>query len=391
VLVTADDVAATLALVVPGFVALTVFYWLGLRQRRTDWQWLLWSLVVTVPVAWLATLASSALVADSRAPAQVFTACVVDELRAFGQSRPIGAISEAELSEPIVGCSDAAAAAIPEIRFAIALGLGVAAGLAGALAWWVAGRVWPSLHTRAAQTVWERKVHGPAYVRVKTDDATYVGSLRMDAAAADVGDMDDVDILIGNPGILTDEGEVNWLTRVDSMIVRRADIKWLQIMKKPGQPDSGPRAEETKVSEAVTELKDRYRATGARAGVRLSDAEFAEVTAALDASGRSVDTPPDELRYLEGMLGLPLNSIGEFLVIPAAGSEQCACGRMPTALDLVETAIRDKVHDRSLIRETVIGTRNTFEFADGGRLAACHQCGRELRFVAYWKQGYAYG
>src|SRR5450759_3293784 len=43
--VSATDVEATLRYIVPGFVALKVFYLLGLKTRRTDLEWTLWSLL----------------------------------------------------------------------------------------------------------------------------------------------------------------------------------------------------------------------------------------------------------------------------------------------------------------------------------------------------------
>jgi hypothetical protein len=45
-----EEAAATLRVVIPGFLALRVFYWRGLSTQRTDLELILWSLVASVPV-----------------------------------------------------------------------------------------------------------------------------------------------------------------------------------------------------------------------------------------------------------------------------------------------------------------------------------------------------
>jgi hypothetical protein len=49
-LVSADQVADTLRLLAPGFLAAKAFYLFGLRTKRSDPQWVIWSLIAAVPV-----------------------------------------------------------------------------------------------------------------------------------------------------------------------------------------------------------------------------------------------------------------------------------------------------------------------------------------------------
>ncbi len=49
-LVDASQVADTLRLLVPGFVLAKTFYLFGLRTRRSDAQWVIWSILAAVPV-----------------------------------------------------------------------------------------------------------------------------------------------------------------------------------------------------------------------------------------------------------------------------------------------------------------------------------------------------
>jgi hypothetical protein len=49
-LVDASHVADTLRLLVPGFVLAKTFYFFGLRTKRSDAQWIIWSILAAVPV-----------------------------------------------------------------------------------------------------------------------------------------------------------------------------------------------------------------------------------------------------------------------------------------------------------------------------------------------------
>ena len=49
-MISAADVAATLEYLVPGFVAVKLFYWRGLQGRRTDLELTLWSVLVAAGI-----------------------------------------------------------------------------------------------------------------------------------------------------------------------------------------------------------------------------------------------------------------------------------------------------------------------------------------------------
>ena len=73
-----------------------------------------------------------------------------------------------------------------------------------------------------------------------------------------------------------------------------------------------------------------------------SDKEMAELAEAFDSKKGVLDTPADELRYIEGLTELPFGYIEFFKVIPADGYGKCACGRIPSALEIVNTALKRK-------------------------------------------------
>ena len=117
---------------------------------------------------------------------------------------------------------------------------------------------------------------------------------------------------------------------------------------------------------------------------------MSKVLGLLDQDPRAIATPPEELRYIEGLFDLPLGFIDSFKVVPKAGDEKCICGRVPTALDIVHFAFAKQVHSRELIRDTLIGFANIFEFANNGRVAECYHCGKQLNMFSYFKKNYAY-
>ena len=124
--------------------------------------------------------------------------------------------------------------------------------------------------------------------------------------------------------------------------------------------------------------------------VGVSEDQMAALAEAFDRHEALVYTPPDELRYIEGLADLPLRKIEEFNVIPAPGSERCDCGRVPTAADVVATALRRHIHEKSMIRNTLLGTETIVERADQGREAECLDCGRKITLLGYRKKSYIY-
>lgn len=141
----------------------------------------------------------------------------------------------------------------------------------------------------------------------------------------------------------------------------------------------------------IAEMKSHFLEQGFKGKVILSDAEAEAVGALMAKTGQEIATPADELRYMEGLLGLPLGFIKEFLVTPKPGQETCACGRTPSALEIVAFAAKRGVHSKELIRDTIIGYQNILELAEGGRDAECLACARPVTFFTYRKKpSYAY-
>jgi hypothetical protein len=138
-------------------------------------------------------------------------------------------------------------------------------------------------------------------------------------------------------------------------------------------------------------FKRHLKSKGYATKVVLDDKTMERASALVTADKRYVLTPPDELRYMEGLLDLPIGQMKEFGLIPAAGHETCGCGRRPSALDVVLTAIKQGIHGKTLVRDTIIGLENVFEMADGGRDAVCVSCGRLVRAQVYhYKRSYLY-
>ena len=137
-------------------------------------------------------------------------------------------------------------------------------------------------------------------------------------------------------------------------------------------------------------LKSVLLDDGFRTKAFLSDERMAEVHQTLDESPKIADTPPDELRYIEGVMRLPMGHLDFFRITTLKDHAMCACGRETTALDIIETAVRREIHSFDMMRDTLIGFRNIFEFATDGRVAICYRCGRDVVAFSYWTNKYAY-
>jgi hypothetical protein len=140
----------------------------------------------------------------------------------------------------------------------------------------------------------------------------------------------------------------------------------------------------------LKELKTHLKKAGFEKKAILDDEEMAHVIQLLDRDKRALDTPPPELRYIEGLLNLPLGYLESFKVIPKPGHEKCQCGRVPSALDIVSFAFSRHIHQRELLRDTLLGVSNMLEIAEEGRAGECYHCGRTLIMFSYWTTGYAY-
>jgi hypothetical protein len=141
----------------------------------------------------------------------------------------------------------------------------------------------------------------------------------------------------------------------------------------------------------IDALKRHLRSKGYTTKVVFDDKTMERASALVTGDKRYKLTPPDELRYMEGLLDLPMGYMEEFGIIPAEGYEVCGCGRTPSALDVVLTALKQGIHGKALVRETILGLENVFEIADAGRDAGCVSCGKLVRVARYhYKRTYMY-
>lgn len=133
----------------------------------------------------------------------------------------------------------------------------------------------------------------------------------------------------------------------------------------------------------LDELKDELKKQGFDQKAVLDDADMANAASIFDQNPDVIDTPDNELRYIEGLFSLPLGYLTEFKIIPKPGYQKCQCGRTPTALDVVHYAYAKHVHSKDLIRDTLIGFSNLFEMSTTGRTTECYSCGRKIEVLSY--------
>lgn len=140
----------------------------------------------------------------------------------------------------------------------------------------------------------------------------------------------------------------------------------------------------------IKDFKKKLRDEGFEDKAILSDNQMRMVSDTIKNSKRLTYTPEEELRHIEGLLELPFRHLEEFVVIPKRGSEKCRCGRTPSALEVVQAAVKRRIHSKRLMRDTLLGIRNIFEIAEDGRQGKCISCGRPKNIASYLTGGYAY-
>jgi hypothetical protein len=227
--VSAEDAAATLAYLVPGFVALSIFYWFGVRIKRPDWLWLIWSLIATVPIAYVATWIASLFGQTSADLSATIAAC---GLEAAGGVSDAGAFENALE----VCASDAIAAHNAGLELIIGIGIAVIAGLVAIVLWRLAAARWPELSSRTELLAWQSALtRGTRWLEVKTKDGVYSGYNR---EVANPAETDDLDLYLGDPAVLkpgdpASSGPDTWvdLTGVEGLLIRREDIEWIRVLR----------------------------------------------------------------------------------------------------------------------------------------------------------------
>jgi len=248
-ILSADDAAATLRLVVPGFVALQVFYWFGLATKRTDWRWLIWSLIASVPITYIAAGLAERAGATSDDLAGAIARC--------GRAR-LADEPPADFQAALRECADTAIAAHNDaLQFAWALGLAVVAGLIAAFVWRALVAWRPTILYGQEVNAWVRVLRSGRWMRVKVkDDKVYYG---WNMSMADPVETDDLDLYLAEPEVVTEGGKPTKLD-AEGLLLRREDILLVEVL-----PASGSRGDSRRLSW-------RERITGRLNPIAASDA-----------------------------------------------------------------------------------------------------------------------
>lgn len=180
-MITAEQVQATLAYLVPGFVALKLFAVRGGVSRRTDFEWTLWSVLVAALIG-----------------------LVLDWL----------AVAEG-------------------IRLLPSLLLAVVGGLLAILAWdW-----WVDRHPRTqadeSPRAWDFVFREPEWVLITMKSGESV--LGWPRVVAESRDTDDLDIYIERCEWVHDDGTREPLMNARGLLIPRSEISRLQILERRGE------------------------------------------------------------------------------------------------------------------------------------------------------------
>jgi len=229
--ISAEDAIATLRFVLPGFVLLSVFYWFGLATRRTDWRWLLWSLLASVPLAWAAS-----------ATAEVFGSKSVDLARTVAEC---GADLLARSPEPaafrdgLEGCVTGGLTQHNQgLQLLLAVALAIITGFAGVWIWRRVASAIPVLRQKAEPLAWGSVLRQQRWLKVYLEKETYIGYTLQVADPVEV-EAGDLDIYIGEPQVAKPGGAFERVPNVEGVLLKREDIERIEVFEPQGNDNAG--------------------------------------------------------------------------------------------------------------------------------------------------------
>lgn len=195
----AADIEATLRYLIPGFIVVKVFYWVGLKTRRTDLELALWSIVAAAVVnAGLSTVAPVA-------------------------GPPGGPPAPEELP-----------------RLVLAAGVGAALGAGLGILWRLTSRRLQVVRIAAAPRVWDTVLTEPNWLQVWTKDGEVTFGYA--SRVAESVDTDDLDLYLERPERVVDmtTGARVRLPQTTGLLIARSEITKVQVLgeDKPA-PDAG--------------------------------------------------------------------------------------------------------------------------------------------------------
>lgn len=193
-----EDAAATLRVIVPGFIALRWFYWRALPRRQTDLELVIYALIASLPLVWLASVLvrPTPSVVAGQPPNE--TGTVV-----------------------------------------IAVILAVIAGEVGARLWKRAAARWPTLRARMSSAVWNDVMTRPegGWFQVYTaDNAIYHGWVQF---VADTADTDEPDLYLREPTTVRKDGASAPMPGVEGVLIPRSGIVAIVRFAPPGTAGPG--------------------------------------------------------------------------------------------------------------------------------------------------------
>ena len=177
-MITAQQVTDTLALLIPGFVALKVFYVFGLQTKRSDAVWALWSILFSAPIA---------------------------------------------------GLTSTVAAAGVHYSLVVSLILAVIIGGLLTLIWRLVARIWPTLKAKEQIRAWDVVFGGDApWLQVEMSDGkVFVGQPKYVASSVDTDALDLYLIDVRQ----SDGTSLTQIPGIDGLLIARSDVNLIAVFQ----------------------------------------------------------------------------------------------------------------------------------------------------------------
>lgn len=178
-MITAQQVTDTLALLIPGFLALKLFYVFGLQTKRSDVEWALWSILFSAPIAGLASIVAAAGVHNN---------------------------------------------------LVVSLVLAAITGGVLIIAWRIVARIWPTLNAKEQIRAWDVVFGGDdaPWLQVEmADGRVFVGQPKYVASSVDT---DALDLYLVDPR-QSDGTKLTPIPGIDGLLIARSDVNLIAVFQ----------------------------------------------------------------------------------------------------------------------------------------------------------------
>lgn len=224
-ILTAEEVVAAISYLIPGFIALKIFYVFAFRSKRSDLEWAVWSLLGSAAIAPV-TSGTASFLGLTKSPG-TFEAAVKSCVT------PIIAGPETERVAGVVACANSALAKQTDLFWLVLIGsiFGVVLGVILVALWRALDRRLPGVGAKGIATSWDRlfnNLPSAPWVEVLLGDGRRLQGI-LAKIASDI-ESEHPDLYLVAPAWLKQDGTREPIADVQGVWLPRSEVKSMVIV-----------------------------------------------------------------------------------------------------------------------------------------------------------------